>query len=101
MAMMPNPAPPIPWDGYIPSGGKMPTEMREIVDKLLSGELSPYDEIPPSAIEEKPKYPHVVTCINNRDERFEKRFASPYLMEKFINKCRKSKKITITSSFSE
>jgi len=38
-------------------------------------------------------------CINEKGERFEKEFPSPYLMDKFIKKCKYSKKITIVGTF--
>ena len=42
-----------------------------------------------------------VICINENGERFEKEFASPYLMDKFINKCKHSKKIKVIGKFKE
>ena len=38
-----------------------------------------------------------VTCLNEKNEKFIKTFSSPYNAEKFINKCKRSKKIIIVS----
>lgn len=37
----------------------------------------------------------IVICLNKKGERFKKEFSSPYLLNKFINKCKYSKKIEI------
>ena len=38
-----------------------------------------------------------ITCINEKNQRFNKEFANPYLANKFINKCKYSKVITIVA----
>lgn len=39
---------------------------------------------------------YTVILINkNSGKEFEKKFSSPYLMEKFINKCKYSKKVKV------
>lgn len=38
---------------------------------------------------------YTVRCINEKGQSFDKKFSSPYLMRKFINKCKYSKKIEV------
>ena len=40
-------------------------------------------------------------CINEKGVRFIKEFTSPYLMDKFVKKCKRSKKITISGTFND
>lgn len=42
-----------------------------------------------------------VICLNEKNEKFTKTFNSPYIAEKFINKCKRGKKIIIVSVFTD
>lgn len=44
---------------------------------------------------------YYVICLNKKGERFTKEFSSPYLMDKFIAKCKYSKDIKVIGSFKD